>query len=155
MTSSVSAFLVALAALAADRIVKIMAVRGMTPGESTDVIAGVFNITLVHNTGAAFGVFKGGTLVFSIFSAFVIAFITAYLVMNRIKGRMLAVSLGLILGGAAGNLIDRVWLGYVIDMFDFRVWPVFNVADSCITVGTIILAFNILLKKESHASCTH
>jgi signal peptidase II len=79
--------------------------------------------------------------------------ITAYLVINKVKDRVFAVALGLILGGAVGNLIDRIWLGYVIDMFDFRVWPVFNVADSCITVGTVILAVNILFRKECHASC--
>ena len=87
-------------------------------------------------------------------SLIVIVMIAVYLIRSRSVERVLAISLGLILGGAAANLIDRVWLGYVIDFLDFRIWPVFNIADSCITIGTIILAVNILFGKERNASCT-
>jgi signal peptidase II len=153
MTLSVLAFFVAFASLALDRLVKVLAVKSLAQGQSVDVVPGIFQITLVHNTGAAFGIFRGFTVIFSFVSALVIVLITAYLVINKVKDRVFAVALGLILGGAVGNLIDRIWLGYVIDMFDFRVWPVFNVADSCITVGTVILAANILFRKECHASC--
>jgi signal peptidase II len=61
---------------------------------------------------------------------------------------LLAVSLGLILGGALGNLVDRMTFGYVIDFLDFRIWPVFNIADSGITVGVGMLALSVLTKRR-------
>ena len=61
---------------------------------------------------------------------------------------MSVISLSLVLGGAVGNLIDRVWLGYVVDFFDLRVWPVFNVADSCITIGVGLLLWQSLVKRQ-------
>lgn len=144
MTRSSFAFLTALAVLALDRITKILAVKWLAQGASVDMIPGIFSMTLVHNTGAAFGMFRGMTAVFSAISLIVAVSISIYILMNKTIGRVFAISLGLILGGAVGNMIDRVWLGYVIDFFDLHVWPVFNVADSCITIGTIVLAVNIL-----------
>jgi signal peptidase II len=154
MTRSYWAFLTALTVLALDRISKIIFVKILDAGQSVKIIPDIFHITLIHNTGAAFGMFKGRTQVFSLISLIVIVMIAVYLVRSRSVERVLAVSLGLILGGATANLIDRVWLGYVIDFLDFRIWPVFNIADSCITIGTIILAVNILFGKERNASCT-
>lgn len=155
MTLSVLAFAIAVASVALDRAVKVFVAHNMADGQSIAVIPGIFHITLIHNTGAAFGMMSGRVTLFTAISALVIAVITVYLAMGRIKDTVLAAALGLILGGAAGNLIDRLSLGYVVDMFDLRVWPVFNVADSCITVGAVILAANILFRKEPHASGTH
>lgn len=154
MTRSVFAFLTAFLVLALDRITKILAVKGLASNGSVDVIPGIFSMTLVHNTGAAFGMFKGMTAVFSAVSLVVAVSISIYILMNKTIDRILAVSLGLILGGAIGNMIDRVWFGYVIDFFDLHVWPVFNVADSCITIGTVILAVNILFRKYPNESCS-
>ena len=142
------------AVLIIDRLSKVILMKGMSRGESVKVIPDIFHITLIHNTGAAFGMFKGRTHVFSAISVFVITLITAYLLRAKSVERVIAVSLGLILGGAVSNLIDRLWFGYVIDFFDFRIWPVFNIADSCITIGTIILAASILFGREPNASHT-
>jgi signal peptidase II len=144
MTRSSFAFLTAILVLVLDRIAKILVVDLLAPGASIDVVPGIFSITLVHNTGAAFGMFKGMTGVFSVISLIVAISISVYILKNKMMPRVFALSLGLILGGAIGNMIDRVWLGYVIDFFDFHVWPVFNIADSCITIGTTALAINIL-----------
>jgi signal peptidase II len=154
MTGPFFAFLVASVVLVSDRLSKAILINSLARGQSIKVIPDIFHITLIYNTGAAFGMFKGRTQVFSAISVFVIALITVYLLRTRSVERVIAASLGLILGGAVSNLIDRLWLGYVIDYFDFRVWPVFNIADSCITIGTVILAASILFRKEPNASHT-
>jgi signal peptidase II len=110
-------------------------------GDSIAVIPNIFHITLVHNTGAAFGLFRGRAPVLIAFSIIVIVFI---LVMyKKIVSAPLAVrvSAGLILGGAAGNLIDRLVWRFVVDFIDFRIWPVFNLSDSAICAGTFVLLF--------------
>ncbi|MFH1376183.1 MAG: signal peptidase II [Candidatus Woesearchaeota archaeon] len=106
-----------------------------------DVHYGIFNYTT--NTGAAFSLFQGYTVILSIISALVIVFILfVYKKYSRYY-----LSLGLILGGTIGNLIDRIMFGYVRDFVDFGFWPVFNIADAANTIGVIILVW--FLVKES------
>jgi signal peptidase II len=127
-----------------DRITKSLVINNIFLGQSTTVVPHVLNFTLVLNTGTAFGLFKGQKLIFILFSVLVISAIIFYARKRPEaidKARMW--SLGLILGGAAGNLLDRVRHGCVIDFLDFHIWPVFNVADSCITIGVIILLINM------------
>ena len=78
--------------------------------------------------------------------------IVAYLLKNRLSDRPVSIGLGLILGGALGNLTDRVVLGRVVDFIDLGVWPVFNIADSCITIGATVLVFSLLLKNSKPKS---
>jgi signal peptidase II len=78
---------------------------------------------------------------------FVITFIILFGWRHKGMSRLLAVSLGLILGGSLGNLVDRMTFGYVVDFFDFRIWPVFNIADSGITVGVGMLALSLAIKR--------
>jgi signal peptidase II len=112
-------------------------------GEGQYIVAG-FYFTYVQNTGAAFGIFQDGTLPLGILSAVVSAAIVTYLVT---RGKTIPVlqryALASILAGAIGNMIDRFRLGYVIDFIHFSVpgfsFPVFNVADSCVVVGAILL----------------
>lgn len=116
--------------------------------------AGFFQIIHVQNTGAAFGIFKGYPLLFTIIDFIgIIVFLLLALVLRRrwpFLDRMLVRSgIGLILGGTTGNLIDRLHLGQVTDFLDFKIWPVFNVADASITVGVIILAFCIIFWAKS------
>ena len=103
-----------------------------------------FKLTYVENTGVAFGMFRGGNNFFIVFSAILIA---ALLVFRRkCSGRGLAASAGLalVLGGALGNLYDRLAYGFVVDFFDFSFFPaVFNIADSAITVGACFLAIGL------------
>lgn len=120
--------------------------------ESTSLIDGLFDITYVQNTGVAFGIFSSiaspvkATLL-SVFTAVAALIVIVYSVRRSALDRLLQLALALILGGALGNLYDRITLGYVIDFLDFYVgthhWPTFNVADSAISVGVMMLAWEI------------
>jgi len=134
----------AAAIFALDQAAK-FAVKGfISPGESVPVIKGIFHITLVMNKGAAFGIFKDQGALFVIVGIAVAAFIIYSLPRLLREGALIRAATALMLGGAAGNLIDRLRFGYVVDFLDFRVWPVFNVADSAITVGTILICIRLL-----------
>ena len=131
-----------------DRLTKQILLKNFSEGESIRVIPGLFHLTLVLNSGAAFGLFKGRGVVFTISSVLIMVLICAYIWRSGCKDLLTLIALGLILGGAAGNLIDRVAFGYVIDFLDFRVWPVFNIADASITIGAFILALRLVLNKR-------
>jgi len=136
----------------ADRAAKLIMLKALSVGGSIYVIPDIFHITLVFNNGAAFGLLKGRAAFFVLVSAFVITFIILFAWRHKGMSGILAVSLGFILGGALGNLVDRLTFGYVIDFFDFRVWPVFNVADSAITTGVGLLGLSIVMKRGWHAA---
>ena len=106
----------------------------------------LFRITHVTNTGAAFGLFPGGSLFFTVVATVVAIFILVYNYQLPTGQHPLRIALGLQLGGALGNLIDRLRLGHVTDFLDFGPWPVFNLADTSIVAGVIILA--ILMVQE-------
>lgn len=110
--------------------------------ESLAVIPRVFHFTLVHNTGIAFGFFRDCGAVFIIIPVILTGLLVYNIYYYRHSpnlSRTYIVAFSLILGGAIGNLIDRITLGYVIDFIDFRIWPVFNLADSAITIGAAII----------------
>lgn len=128
-----------------DRLTKVLFSSALHPGESLPVIRNIFHFTLVHNTGIAFGLFKNNSFVFFIIPVIAIGLLIYNIYFYHKVGeldRWYIVAFSLILGGAIGNLFDRIVIGHVIDFIDFRIWPVFNVADSAITIG----AFIILLK---------
>jgi signal peptidase II len=134
--------------LIVDRLTKYFLFRNLAEGESIKVVPGLFHITLVLNTGAAFGLFKGRSIFFTVSTIVVISLICLYMWRGGCKDILTLTALGLILGGAAGNLIDRILFGYVIDFLDFRIWPVFNIADASITIGAFILAIRLVLDKR-------
>lgn len=136
-------FIVALGILSLDQITKAVATRALIFNQPFPVIKGFLYFTLVHNRGAAFGILKDQLLLFIATSLFAIALIFVQMKKNKVFD-LYRLALILILSGAVGNLIDRVFLGYVVDFIDFRIWPVFNVADSAITIGAALLAWNIL-----------
>ena len=109
-------------------------------------VAHLFRITHVTNTGAAFGLFPGGSLFFTVVATGVAIFILFYNYGLPAGQYPLRIALGLQLGGALGNLIDRLRLGHVTDFLDFGPWPVFNLADTSIVAGVIILA--VLMVQE-------
>jgi len=129
--------------VALDRVTKILFSDMLNVGESIPVIKNIFHITLVHNTGIAFGLFKDQGIIFIIVPVVAVVLIALYLHRNKDHQDVDTLdifSFSLILGGAMGNLIDRISFGHVIDFIDFRIWPVFNIADSAITIGiTIVL----------------
>ncbi len=108
------------------------------------IVPGFIRLSLVHNPGGAFGIFPGSGLLFILVSALVSAAIAATLIFVPMRGRLLKVGLSLVLGGALGNLIDRVMYGYVLDFFEVRWFSVFNFADACITVGVAMIIIHTL-----------
>jgi signal peptidase II len=114
--------------------------------DSVPVIKNVLHLTLVKNTGAVFGMMHGQNVILIWVSLIVIGFILFYLE-DLTESKAGLVMTALVIGGAVGNLVDRIRVGYVIDFIDFRVWPVFNVADSAIMIGVIGLVL-LSLKKN-------
>jgi signal peptidase II len=133
--------------LSLDQLSKFLVSRFLQLNQSVPVISGIFDLTLVHNRGAAFGIFRNQVPVFIITAIIAVAMIF-FTLRNKKHKALFVFALSLILAGALGNLIDRVRFGYVIDFLDFRVWPVFNVADSAITIGAVILAWSILTERH-------
>ena len=141
-------FLSALLVLTADQLSKLWTRSNLATGESLPE-TGFFRLTHVHNTGAAFGLFQDQTslLTFVAFIGIAVLLVFALFMyrrlpfLNNMPGKM---SLGLVLGGTVGNLIDRLSSGYVTDFIDIGIWPAFNIADSAITVGVFIFAYSLL-----------
>jgi signal peptidase II len=145
---------VAVVALALDQWTKYLVVSNLALYESWapfPPLADVFTIHYVSNTGAAFGLFQNGSLVFAIVAIVVSVVIVMYYRHLPDGQWLVRLSLGLQLAGALGNLIDRVRVGQVIDFLDFQVWPVFNLADASIVCGVILLAY-LLLREERQES---
>lgn len=146
-----------------DQITKYWVDASMRLHESIPVIAGFFNITHVRNPGAAFGLLADMSPQFR--AIFFVAVTLAAVIMifyciwkSKQEESLLVISLSLILAGAVGNLIDRVRLGEVIDFFDVYVgnyhWPAFNIADAAISVGAVILFFELLRPGKSKDTIT-
>jgi len=133
-----------------DQVTKFLVVKNLSLHQSLPVIKGVLHLSLVYNRGVAFGLFKGLNTFFILAAA--LAVILIYLNLKNLGWRKItlaAAALSLILAGAIGNLIDRVMFGYVIDFLDLRIWPVFNIADSAITIGAVLLACSILKTRKA------
>ncbi|MGI6143239.1 MAG: signal peptidase II [bacterium] len=139
-------YIVGLLVLFFDQLTKFWVQKSMMPRDSIPLIPGVFHLTYVQNTGAAFGFLRGKTLFFIAVAVLVLGFII-FLIPRLPRGNLLLrVVFGLLLGGALGNLIDRIRFGYVVDFLDFRIWPVFNIADMAIVVGVCFLVWVILFR---------
>jgi len=134
-----------------DQALKFLVRGTLHPSESIPVIEGFFHLTYIRNTGAAFGLMPGQRSLFIITSSLVLVAIALYWWRARPRSLVLALSLGLVSGGAIGNLIDRVVAGRVTDFFDFRVFPVFNIADMAIIAGAVgLFAWALLAPIEAH-----
>lgn len=131
--------------LLADRATKVLTLTYLTAGAWEPF--SWFHLRYVENTGMAFGMLQNGNLLL----IFVMIAVVAYLLKSWKElcamGPLVKWALAFILAGAIGNLYDRITLGFVVDFLDFRVWPVFNVADSFITIGGCLLALSLLLPK--------
>ncbi|MBS3899091.1 MAG: signal peptidase II [Dethiobacter sp.] len=136
-------FLIALLIILIDQLTKLLIVNTMSQNESIPVITNIFHITYVHNFGAAFGLLAHRTGFFILVTVVLVLLLLAFLRYLPKEQKLLRSALVLLLGGATGNLIDRVRVGYVIDFFDFRVWPVFNVADIAIVFGIGLLILDL------------
>jgi signal peptidase II len=141
-------FLTALLVVAADQLSKIWIRSNLAAGESLPE-TGLFRLTYVHNTGAVFGLFPDQSFPLAIVAliSIVVLLFFALFIYRRfpfLDSRLGKLALGLVLGGTAGNLIDRLRFGYVTDFIDIGIWPAFNIADSAIVVGVILFAYSLL-----------
>jgi signal peptidase II len=156
-------FLIALAVIAFDRITKWAVTQYIPLHDSITVIPGLFHISHVENRGAAFGLFADSSFPWKIaalvgFSLVALIIVTVLLWKNGHTLNTTTIGLSLILGGAAGDLWDRLLAGRVVDFLHFYIgsytWPDFNVADSAIVTGACLLLLDSLLQKEEHSTAT-
>lgn len=153
-------YAVALTVAALDQLTKLYIERTLTLGEGIPVIPEFFHISYVLNPGAAFGFLAGSHPAFrnpffigvSILAVFLIVY---YHRRAKEKGTFFVLGLSLILGGAVGNLIDRLRIGMVVDFLDFHIgsyhWPAFNVADAAITTGVFLMLLDLLRESKKPA----
>ncbi|WP_278278450.1 signal peptidase II [Acetoanaerobium noterae] len=130
-----------------DQFSKYLTVLYIKPINSYPLINQVFHLTYAENRGAAFSIFSGKQMLLIIVTALIITLLGCYFVKVRKSGQtLLKVSLSLIIGGAMGNLVDRLRLNYVVDMLDFTLinYPIFNMADVFVVTGAILLSYYML-----------
>jgi signal peptidase II len=150
-------FLVAAGVVLLDRVTKWLVSTRMDLHESIPLLPGLFRLTHVQNSGAAFGLFAESssewkTLLLVLFSMLALVVVSAMLWKNSHELTLTGMGLSLILGGAVGNLFDRLLYGHVVDFFDFYIgsyhWPAFNVADSAIVLGAMLLLVEIFFARR-------
>lgn len=151
--------LAGLAVLGLDLLTKQLVLATMTLGQSIPVVPGLLHLTYVMNPGAAFGLLAGQRWLFTAISAGTILFILAYARRSEAQAGAWPYALGLIMGGAAGNLVDRLRFGSVVDFLDFfwqdYHWPAFNVADSAIVIGVGLLLLQMVWEGRGGEAPAH
>jgi signal peptidase II len=161
MKKRVFYFLLIVAFFISDQITKALIARNIALNSSIEVIPNFFQLVHIRNKGAIFGFFSqsGNIWVFvllTLASLAALGLVIYYFFKTPPNEKILKISLSLILAGALGNLTDRVFRGSVIDFLDFSVkgwhWPSFNVADSCISIGALLLVFVFLFKRSPKCS---
>lgn len=145
-------YVIAAAVIVLDRVVKYLVVSNLSPWESIPVIEGIFHFTYVQNRGAAFSMWEEQWLILEVLPLAVIAAGLVLLFRKRKSwDKLMLTAIAFICGGGLGNLIDRMSLGYVVDLFDFRVFPVFNIADIFICAGCGLMVLDILFFERKHS----
>ena len=140
--------IITLSIILLDQFTKNLVQRFLSEGDSVPIIKGTFHLTYFRNPGAAFNILRHQTEFFVVITIVVMGVIL-YFYRQLPREKILArTALALQFGGAGGNLIDRVSGGYVVDFLDFRVWPVFNIADSAIVIGVLLLSWEIIRWEE-------
>jgi len=123
------------------------------PGYTVPIISNILHLTYAENKGAAFSILQNQRWLFITLTIIICIVIIFILITHSSMHILLKISLSLILGGAIGNLIDRIKLGYVIDFIDFRIinYPIFNLADSAVVIGTILLSYYVVFLSDKKA----
>ena len=129
---------IGLAAVAADQLTKHVVAGQLALDDGIHVV-GPFWIHHVQNSGIAFGLFASATVVVILATGIAVTWMLVFFARSGARHPILPVALGLVIGGSVSNLLDRVRLGYVTDFLDFRYWPAFNLADSFIVIGVLVL----------------
>ncbi|QTQ39161.1 signal peptidase II [Lactobacillus taiwanensis] len=142
--------IISLLVVIADQVLKSYIVSNFKIGEEKTVIPGILSFTYLQNDGAAWNIFNGQIVLFYLISIAAIAVVIYYLFNPRYKNGLFDTGLALVLGGIIGNFIDRLHLKYVIDMLqlDFINFNIFNVADSAITIGIILVFIYLIFISE-------
>ena len=130
-------FSTALIIIIIDQVAKFLIKTNFQLNQTLPIISNIFHLTYIHNFGAGFGILQHQKYFLIFISIIVIGFIFYYLDRIRNNERLLQMLVGFVLGGTIGNLTDRIINGYVIDFLDFRIWPIFNFADSFVTIGVV------------------
>ncbi|MDO5501053.1 MAG: signal peptidase II [Propionibacteriaceae bacterium] len=147
--------LVAVVALIADVITKIVAVANLRPGEPVPLIGDLLRLYLIRNPGAAFSIGGGATWIFTLLAVAVLVFLLGWVVPGLRHGGW-AVGLGLVSAGITGNLLDRIFRqpgfahGHVVDFLQLPYWPIFNIADMCVVFGAATIMFFWLIRGVGH-----
>lgn len=133
-----------------DQLIKYAAIVYLKPVRTIRVIGGLLNFTYIENRGAAFGIMQNSRWLFVLLTAAVIAAGVYIVVSKYIEDKLFLYALMLLIGGGAGNLIDRLFRGYVIDYINLSFFsPVFNFADCCVTVGAVLLMIYIFTHESN------
>ena len=141
-----TAAVVALLVLTADQASKLWAQQTLSPGHQVTVIGGWLWFRLLSNSGATLGLLRGHNLLFLAVSALLVGAVVVILLRGGASNMLAAVALGAVAGGTAGNLLDRIRLGHVVDFIDVQVWPAtFNLADAAIRLGVVVFLLALLL----------
>ncbi len=141
---------IALLLIILDQITKILIHANFTENESIDVIPGILDLTYVKNRGAAFGILSGHRWVFLSVTTLILIAAVFLLLTDKIKDKLTIMAAMLIISGGIGNMIDRIFREYVVDFVNFKIinFYVFNIADSCVVIGSCLIIFKLL--KEMH-----
>ncbi len=150
--------LVSLAIILFDQITKILVLNNLHENEAISVIGNFLYFRFVYNQGGAWGTSIGPSWVYTILSIVALILIIKYFIGAKTAGKIDKISLSIIFGGAVGNLIDRIVYGKVVDFIDMDIpdipflnlyrWFTFNIADAAITIGLVIFAFSLFMKKD-------
>ncbi|MGX7197813.1 signal peptidase II [Enterococcus olivae] len=143
-------FLLSAVIVGIDQWVKYWTVSNFQLGETQTVIPNVFSLTYIQNTGAAWSIFEGQMLFFAVITVIAVTVVTYLLIRYRKENKFFTIGLSLVLAGAIGNFIDRMRVGFVVDMFqtDFMNFPIFNVADVSLVIGVgLIFIYTIFDEK--------
>lgn len=146
---------ICIAIIILDILTKLWAITGLKPISTIPLWEGVFNLTYVENRGAAFGIFQDGRWFFIVATVIILALVLHTAFRFKGKSRILSFGLSFVTAGAVGNLIDRIFRGFVVDFLDFRLiqFPVFNVADIFVCVGMGLVALFIIFFEEGKKDC--
>jgi len=133
-----------------DQIIKLWSFNSLRMGNSITIISNILELDYLENRGAAFGIFQGNVVALAIISIMIMVIIIVYMVKNKIKNQIFLLALIFIISGGIGNLIDRIFRGFVIDYIEllFIKFPVFNMADVYVFLGAILISYYILFLEE-------
>lgn len=133
-----------------DQLIKYVVVNSMFLGQSIAIVPNILHLTYILNAGAAFGILANQRIFFIAIAAVLIGIIVYFYAKILKLNRYFQLGIALLFGGAIGNMIDRIFIGKVIDYIDFRVWPIFNLADIAIVCGCIIIVYQMIFASEAH-----